>query len=72
VEREKPATIRRRLLSAVKALDAAVTIKRSGEDVYFWLEYEGEEQPRRRRRYTRRARPEEETTELDQAFTAVE
>jgi hypothetical protein len=63
VEREKPATIRRRLLSAAKALDTPVTIKRSGADVYFWREAGGEEQPRRKRNYTRRNKRQEETAE---------
>jgi hypothetical protein len=63
VEREKPATIRRRLLSAAKALDTSVTIKRSGEDVYFWREDTEAEQPRRKRRYTRRNRRQQETAE---------
>jgi hypothetical protein len=67
VEREKPATIRRRLLSAAKALDTPVTIKRSGEDVYFWREDGEEEQPRRKRSYTRRNKRQEETAE--QFFT---
>jgi hypothetical protein len=63
VEREKPATIRRRLLSAAKALDTSVTIKRSGEDVYFWREDTEAEQTRRKRRYTRRNRRQQETAE---------
>ena len=71
-ENENPLTIRRRLISAAKALGINIIIKRSGNELYFWREDGGEEQPRRRRRYTRRARPEEETTELDQEFTAVE
>jgi hypothetical protein len=71
-ENENPLTIRRRLISAAKALGINIMIKRSGNELYFWREDGGEEQPRRRRRYTRRARPGEETTALDQAFTAVE
>jgi hypothetical protein len=66
VERENPATIRRRLLSAAKALDNPVTIKRSGEDVYFWREDTEDEQPRRKRRYTRRGRLQEELAPPDQ------
>jgi hypothetical protein len=70
-EQEKHATIRRRLVTAAKAMNIPLTIKRSGNDLYFWRE-DGEEQPRSKRRYTRRARSEEEPTPLDQAFTAVE
>jgi hypothetical protein len=66
VEREKPATIRRRLLSAAKALDAPVTIKRSGENVYFWRGDTEDEQPRRKRSYTRRGRSQEELPAPDQ------
>jgi hypothetical protein len=69
---EKPATIRRRLVITAKAMNIPLTIKRSGNELYFWREDRESEQPRRKRRYTRRARPGEETTELDQAFTAVE
>jgi hypothetical protein len=61
-DEEKHTTIRRRLISAAKALNIPLIIKRSGNDVYFWREDGGDEQPRRKRRYTRRARPEEETT----------
>ncbi len=56
VEQEKPATIRRRLVTAAKALDIPLIIKRSGEDIYFWREDGGEDQPRAKRRYTRRGR----------------
>jgi hypothetical protein len=54
------------------AMNIPLIIKRSGNDVYFWRENGGDEQPRSKRRYTRRARLEEETTPLDQSFTAVE
>jgi hypothetical protein len=89
-------------------MNIPLIIKRSGNDLYFWREDAGEEQPRAKRSYTRRARRgvpsslipsdmlipepaedrgslpssrpeagereggEEETTPLDQAFTAVE
>jgi hypothetical protein len=72
LEQENPLTIRRRLVTAAKAMNIPLIVKRSGNDLYFWREDEGAEQPRRRRRYTRGARPAEETTELDQEFTAVE
>jgi hypothetical protein len=71
-EEEKPLTIRRRLAVAAQMLGINLIIKRSGQDVYFWREDEGEEQPRTKRRYTRRRRMDEETTALDQAFTAIE
>jgi hypothetical protein len=54
-ESEKHATVRRRLGVAAKALNIPLTIKRSGNDLYFWREKGGEEQPRAKRRYTRRA-----------------
>jgi hypothetical protein len=71
-ESENPLTIRRRLITAAQVMKRNLIIKRSGKDVYFWPEGGTEEQPRTKRRYTRRARPEVETTELDQSFTAVE
>ena len=71
-ESENPMTIRRRLAGAAKAMHISLTIKRSGNDVYFWRENGGEEQPRSTRRYTRREMQEEEATPMDQAFVAVE
>jgi hypothetical protein len=107
-ERENPLTIRRRLVAAAQAINISLIIKRSGNDLYFWREDGGEEQPRAKRSYPRRARreapgsllpsdmlipepaedrgslpssrpeageqkgAEEETTPLDQEFTAVE
>jgi hypothetical protein len=71
-EEEKHATVRRRLITAAKAMNIPLTIKRSGNDLYFWQEDGGEEQPRRKRSYTRQRRMDEETTELDEAFTAIE
>jgi hypothetical protein len=55
-EEEKHATIKRRLGVAAKTLGISLIIKRSGNDVYFWWEDTGEEQPRTTRRYTRRSR----------------
>jgi hypothetical protein len=55
-ERENPLTVRCRLVSAAKAMDIPLTIKRPGNDLYFWQEDGGEEQPRRKRSYTRRNR----------------
>jgi hypothetical protein len=56
LEQENPLTIRRRLMQAAQALDTQLTIKRSGQDIYFWTESSGEEQPRTKRSYTRRNR----------------
>jgi hypothetical protein len=72
LERENSLTIRRRLVTAAQTMQIPLIIKRSGNDLYFWRENGGEEQPRSKRRYTRRTRPAEETTPLDQAFTDVE
>ena len=65
-ESENPLTIRRRLFVAAQALDTNLIIKRSGRDVYFWREKGGEEQPRAKRRYTRRGRSQDEITAPDQ------
>ena len=71
-EDETHTTLRRRLATAAKAMHIHLIIKRSGNNLYFWREDGGEEQPRSKRRYTRRVTLDEETTPLDQAFTAVE
>jgi hypothetical protein len=65
-ESEDPLTIRRRLVSAAKAMHISLTIKRSGNDLYFWREDGGEEQVRTKRRYSRRAIGREETPAPDQ------
>src|ERR671914_700554 len=70
-EGEKHTAIRRRLVTAAKAMNIPLIVKRSGNDLYFWRENGGED-VRSTRRYTRRTRPDEETTALDQEFTAVE
>jgi hypothetical protein len=61
-EQENPLTIRRRLGVAAQTLGISLIIKRSGGNVYFWREDGEEEQPKSKRRYTRRARSEAETT----------
>jgi hypothetical protein len=61
-EEEKQTTVRRRLVTAAKALGINIIIKRSGNDLYFWRENGGEE-PRTKRRYTRRNKRQEETAE---------
>jgi|SRR5919106_1491597 hypothetical protein len=68
-ESEKPLTIRRRLVVAAKAMNISLTIKRSGSDLYFWREDMEEEQPRSKRRYTRRTRPQEEIATPEQYFS---
>jgi hypothetical protein len=55
-ESEKHTTVRRRLGVAAKAMHIPLIIKRSGNDLYFWREGTGDEQPRTKRRYTRRGR----------------
>jgi hypothetical protein len=45
-EQENALTIRHRLGVAAQTLDINLIIKRSGNDVYFWRENGGEEQPR--------------------------
>jgi hypothetical protein len=65
-EQEKHATVRRRLVSAANALHIPLIIKRSGNDLYFWQENGGDEQPRRKRSYTRRERSQDEITAPDQ------
>jgi hypothetical protein len=67
-ESENPLSIRRRLVTAAQTLGIPLTIRRSGNDVYFWREDGEEEQPRSKRRYTRRRRSQEETTP-DQPFS---
>jgi hypothetical protein len=57
-ESENPLTIRRRLTSSAQALGISLTIKRSGQDLYFWREDEVAEEPQRRRgRRPRAGRP---------------
>jgi hypothetical protein len=72
VGKEKPATIRRRLQAAATALGTKLIIKRSGENIYFWSEDRGDEQPKTKRSYTRRMRSEEQTTVPDQPFKEPE
>jgi hypothetical protein len=63
---EKHTAVRRRLATAAKAMHINLTIKRSGTDIYFWREDGGDEQPQRKRSYTRRARSQEEIPTPDQ------
>jgi hypothetical protein len=70
-EGEKHPTIRRRLVAAANALGISLVIKRSGNDLYFWRENGGEDVSSKRR-YTRRARTDEETPIPDQPFSGSE
>jgi len=57
-EEEKHTAIRRRLATTAKAMNINLIIKRSGNDLYFWREDGGEEQPKSRRgRRPRNGRP---------------
>src|ERR671916_2557762 len=58
-EQEKHTTVRRQLVVAAKTINIPLTIKRSGNDIYFWRGGE-EEQPRMKRSYARRVTPDEE------------
>ena len=69
-EQERHTTIRRRLTVTAQMLGISLTIKRSGEDIYFWKAGEAAAQPRRRP--TRRRRSQEETTTSDQPFREPE
>jgi hypothetical protein len=71
-EEEKHLTVRRRLITAAKAMNIPLTIKRSGNDLYFRKEDGGVEQPRTKRRYTRRRRMDEQTAGQDQPMRAKE
>jgi hypothetical protein len=55
-EQEKHQTVRRRLTVTAKALNIPLIIKRSGNDLYFWWENGRDEQPKSKRRYTKRIR----------------
>ena len=69
-EQEKPLTIRRRLTVTAQMLGISLTIKRSGEDIYFWSEGREEAQPRPRN--GRRRRRQEETAAPDQPLIEPE
>ena len=56
-ENEKVSSVRRRLTVAATALGKKLTIKRMGDELYFWIETSQDEKPRRRGR--RRTTPED-------------
>src|SRR5919106_6196506 len=62
-EQERHTTIRRRLTVTAQMLGITLTIKRSGEDLYFWSTKLEEVQPRPRRGGRRRRQAETETPE---------
>jgi hypothetical protein len=65
-EDEKHTIVRRRLATAAKAMNITLIIKRSGNDLYFWRQDGGEQQPRRKQSYTRRSSISEETPTAEQ------
>jgi hypothetical protein len=69
---ETPATIRRRLGVAAKTLGIPLIIKRSGNDIYFWREDGGDEQPRTKQSYTRRMKWQDAIPTPDQPITEPE
>jgi hypothetical protein len=71
-EEEKHPTVRRRLVVAAKAMNIPLIIKRSGNDLYFWRQDGGDEQPRSKRRHTRRVRSDEETAGQEQQMREAE
>jgi hypothetical protein len=50
---EKITTIRRRLVTTARLLGKELIIKRTGDELYFWIKSPEEERPRRRRRARR-------------------
>ncbi len=50
---EKITTIRRRLITTARLLGKELVIKRTGDELYFWVKSSSEERPRRRRRARR-------------------
>ena len=52
-EGEKLSTVRRRLGDAARLAGKNLVIKRTGEDLYFWVESSEEQRPRRRGRRPR-------------------
>ncbi len=61
-EDEKITTIRRRLTIAANLLGKELTIKRMGDEIYFWIEPSDQEKPTRRpRRQSQDAQPSDDT-----------
>jgi hypothetical protein len=71
-ESENTLTVRSRLVSAANALNISLIIKRSGNDIYFWREDGGDEQPRTKRSYTRRMKSQDAIPTPDQPITEPE
>ena len=53
IEDEKITTLRRRLGDAARLARINLVIKRTGEEIYFWVEPSEQERPARRRRGSR-------------------
>jgi hypothetical protein len=51
---EKITTIRRRLVTTARLLGKELVIKRTGDELYFWIKSSAEEERPRRRRRSRR------------------
>jgi hypothetical protein len=68
---EKHTAVRRRLATAAKAMNINLIIKRSENELYYWQEGREEKQPRAKRQYTRRIRPDEEPA-MDQTISELE
>jgi hypothetical protein len=65
LEQENPTTIRKRLVVAAQAVGIPLVIKRSGQDIYFWIEPPiAAEKPQRRR--GRRPRVQAEPAPLEE------
>jgi hypothetical protein len=71
-EEEKHTAIRRRLATTAKAMNVPLIIKRSGNELYFWRKNGADEQPRNKRRYSRRRRMDEQTAGQDQPVRGEE
>jgi hypothetical protein len=71
LENENPTTIRKRLVLAAQALGITLGIKRSGQDIYFWIEPPiAEEKPKSRR--GRRPRAQQEVAPQEQPVSEPE
>ncbi len=53
IEHEKITAVRRRLGDAARLASINLVIKRTGEEIYFWVEPSEQEKPARRRRRSR-------------------
>ena len=72
LEHENSITIRKRLGLAAEALGINLVIKRSGQDVYFWIEPPPVAEEQLKRRLGRRPKTQEETPTQEQPFREPE